>query len=73
MAFFLKRNDEGLRLCHFAVCSLLFFKRDQNSNANLPSQQMAEESDSEWLKVLLEEVQLLQFYVKVRDNLQITR
>ena len=31
------------------------------------------EENSEWLRELLREVQLDQFYVKLRDNLQVTR
>ena len=34
---------------------------------------MAGEESSEWLRSLLQEVQLEQFYVKLRDNLQVTR
>src|SRR6218665_609115 len=34
---------------------------------------MAESESSEWLLELLQEVQLEQFYVKLRDTLQVTR
>jgi len=34
---------------------------------------MAGDDGSEWLRSLLQEVQLEQFYVKLRDDLQVTR
>jgi len=34
---------------------------------------MAETDSADWLLELLQDVQLEQFYVKLRDNLQLTR
>jgi len=34
---------------------------------------MAETDSADWLLELLQDVQLEQFYVKLRDNLQVTR
>ena len=36
-------------------------------------EKMASEEDTQWLPDLLHEIQLEQFYVKLRDNLQVTR
>jgi len=37
------------------------------------SEVMAEAGSGDWLLELLQDVQLEQFYVKLRDNLQVTR
>lgn len=37
------------------------------------SEVMAEADSGDWLLELLQDVQLEQFYVKLRDNLQVTR